>query len=543
MNKIYANLILQAFPRLFSLIDQEETSFSYGSFDRNFWHYKFITDYPCARYQEACLFLALIYKYNFKGNIYYKSKKILSLLEGALLFWCKIQNKDGSFNEAYPEEHSFVATSFTLYAVSEVYLELKEEISSLVKDKLMKAFKSTGEWISKTEDLLVANHTAGAVTALYNLYLITENNFFKTTCLNHLKILISMQDKEGWFLEYKGADPGYLSLTISYLAKYYKKSKDKEVLAVLERSINFLSYFFHPDGSFGGDYGSRNTRFFYPLGLEILKDEIPKARDILSFFYLSLKERKFLNPINLDDRYFCFDMVNYLESALESKEELIGKFEILEDYKNFENAGILIINNHNYYAVLNYKKGGVLKIFSKEGELIFSESGYLGKYKNISFSSQFPLANYEINLTEMKINIKTSMFKLKRIYPLVKFLIPFRLFNYTLGKFKVNFFNKILKEKLFLKFNLLPITLKREFVFKAEELIIKDEISTKCKLKFLKKVKNLTLQHTSSANYFLNLEEDDFENLAPKINLKSKIEIKERLFKINQIWEKEREII
>ncbi|MBI2251254.1 MAG: hypothetical protein HYU63_00560, partial [Armatimonadetes bacterium] len=207
MNKIYADLILEALPRLFSLIDREETSFTYGSFDRNFWHYKFITDYPCARYQEACLFLALIYKYNFKENIYYKSKKILSLLEGALLFWCKIQNKDGSFNEAYPEEHSFVATAFTLYAVSETYLELKEEISSLVKDKLMKAFKASGEWLSKTEDLLTANHSAGAVAAFYNLYLITENTFFKTACLNHLRILMLMQDKEGWFLEYKGADP------------------------------------------------------------------------------------------------------------------------------------------------------------------------------------------------------------------------------------------------------------------------------------------------------------------------------------------------
>ncbi|MBI2251255.1 MAG: hypothetical protein HYU63_00565 [Armatimonadetes bacterium] len=236
-------------------------------------------------------------------------------------------------------------------------------------------------------------------------------------------------------------------------------------------------------------------------------------------------------------------MVNYLESALESGEEIKGKLEIIEPYKNFENAGILIINNHNYYALLNYKKGGVLKIFSKEGELIFSDSGYLGKYKNISFSSQFPLSNYEINLTEMKIKIKTSMFKLKRIYPLVKFLIPFRLFNYTLGKFNVNFFNKILKEKLFLKFSPAPIALKREFIFKTKEVNIKDKIYTKRKLKFLKKVKNLTLWHTSSANYFLNLEEDDFENLAPKINLKNKIEIKERLFKTSQIWEKEREII
>ena len=61
----------------------------------------------------------------------------------------KIQNKDGSFNEWYPYENSFVASAFSSYAVSETLLILPE----LKSEKLTKALEKSAAWISKkTED-------------------------------------------------------------------------------------------------------------------------------------------------------------------------------------------------------------------------------------------------------------------------------------------------------------------------------------------------------------------------------------------------------
>ena len=63
-----------------------------------------------------------------EDNPYYNNNQILEWINIALDFTKKLQNKDGSFNEMYPYEHSFVATAFVCYAVSETLLLLKNKI-------------------------------------------------------------------------------------------------------------------------------------------------------------------------------------------------------------------------------------------------------------------------------------------------------------------------------------------------------------------------------------------------------------------------------
>jgi len=53
--------VLKQVPRLLSLLDRNRFSKTYGSFDRQFWHYKTV-DFSGGRYQEAALTLALLYK-------------------------------------------------------------------------------------------------------------------------------------------------------------------------------------------------------------------------------------------------------------------------------------------------------------------------------------------------------------------------------------------------------------------------------------------------------------------------------------------------
>lgn len=536
IRKNYHNLVLKMIPRLFTLLDREEFSSTYGCFDRSFWHYKFITDYPCARYQEAVLTLALLYNNQFPGNIYFRNDKILNWAKAALLYWAKIQNKDGSFNEAYPNEHSFVTTAFTLYGASESFLILSDYLEEEEKRRLLKTIIKSANWLLVNEDPWVANHTAGAVAALYNAYLITNEAKYKKGAAKKLSYLLDMQNEEGWFYEYGGADLGYLNLTVDFLAKYYKKSKDEKVLGSLVKACDFLGYFMHTDGSFGGDYGSRNTEFFCPHGFEILKREFPQANRILYKFYPSLEVERITNPNYMDDRYFAFEASNFLQSALEYEAcpQVLDEGKNLDrDYfEHFTSAGLIVVQNENYYAILNYKKGGVLRVFSREdnhklGELVFSDAGFLAELdegRQRKAISQFYMEGVSLKIEDKKLSFNSSMINWRDTRPLKNLIIPFRLFNYIFGpSFAVmKHFNNFLKTIMFKSKKYLPVAISKEVEFKDDEVVIKDRITTNLKFIKFKKVDHIVPYHTSASKYFLNTSLSSvnyrFNNIASQLN-------------------------
>ena len=99
-NNIYIDLLLAEVPRILGQIDKNPLSSTYGCFDRNYWKYM-VRDYANARFQEASYTLALLYSYKSKNNIYYNDSKIYDLAVAGILYWIKLQNRNGSFNEYY----------------------------------------------------------------------------------------------------------------------------------------------------------------------------------------------------------------------------------------------------------------------------------------------------------------------------------------------------------------------------------------------------------------------------------------------------------
>ena len=57
----------------------------------------------------------------------------------------------------------------------------------------------------------------------------------------------------------------------------------------------FTSYFVHPDGSFGGEYGSRNTYSFFPHGFELIAKWFPQTTNVNDCFILGLKNKLHAN--------------------------------------------------------------------------------------------------------------------------------------------------------------------------------------------------------------------------------------------------------
>lgn len=482
--EVYSVVIIKQIPRLLGLIDRNPYSPTYGCCDRNFWHYNII-DFPCARMQELCLTLALIYKGEYPNNRYYKKDRIKDLSVAAMEFWTKIQNKDGSFDEWYPNEHSFVTTAFSSYAVSEAYMLMKDFIMQGEKYEIEQALKKAGNWLIK-HDEEVSNQQAGALSALYNIYLITKNERYLENAKEKLNTLLQSQSKEGWFPEYGGADIGYLSVLIDYLGKYYQKSKNEEILTNLNSAIDFLTYFSHPDLGFGGEYGSRNTEFILPHGLEIVGNQKPNAREITSAVRRSLKKY----GITFDDRYLCYFGYCFLQawddsSLIEGNMDLPYKTEFI---KYFPLAQIYIHSSPLFYSIVGLRKGGVIKVFNKEQEkLVYDDCGMIGELSNGKHvSTQWLDRDYKIKVNDKDVRVSGEfhLINYHRLSTLI--LMLFRLIQSFGGRYYKfsEFVKENLRKKIITRSKTVPIKFHRRISFDGEKIRIEDRIDIKNNLSF-----------------------------------------------------------
>ena len=304
--RIYKDIAVGEVPRIFSLCDRDPNSDTRGCVDRNYWHYKQI-DFPNARLQEAMLLFAILYTENFDGNIYYGKEKVREWACSALDYWTNIQNQDGSFSEIYPNERSFCCTSFSTYSASESMLLLDDRMG-------IDALIRSGKWLESHTNPDVSNQVAGSVIALYNVYLLTDDEFFKRAAEEKALFLIKLQDSSGFFPEYGGFDIGYQSITLSMLAKYFKKSNADYLPDVLQKGTEFLKKEINEIGDFDISNTSRKTQFFYPHSLAILKEV-----DLMEANLTGVEKGVVVNPAWMDDRYCSAYAIDYLQTYLETK--------------------------------------------------------------------------------------------------------------------------------------------------------------------------------------------------------------------------------
>ncbi|RJQ32460.1 hypothetical protein C4572_00975 [Candidatus Parcubacteria bacterium] len=521
------NILINSVKKTLSCLDTNTYSETFGCFDRDFWHYKTLRDFPSATYQQSVLTLALVFKNDFPGNIFFKNQRCLEFITAGIKYWSRIQNKDGSFNEWFPNEHSHVATAFTTYAVTETLLLLKEDLE--ISKGVLESIKKAADWLSNNSDFLVTNHAAGAAVALYNSFLITQEKKYLDSSRKEIEIVLGNQDKEGWYLEYDGCDPGYLSVTVDFLARYYHKSGDQHVFDSLASAIKFMKYFLHPDGSYGGEYGSRNTKYMFTGGLTFLFEKLPEAKKIFNEYW---EKRCFDVGFSSDDRYlFFFFLPNYLETFLfvekNSKNKPEEKKENQEFFeKNFQSAGIYAKKTEKFHIVINYNKGGIIKIFSNaNGEMIYSDTGYLIKTNKGIYHSQGSRKSnntFQKNVATKKFSIQNNFVLLKNKHPLKKSLIFFRLFNYTFGKNNkiMSAFNKALKKRMILREKTAKIKLIRKIEIQAKSVKIEDEIINNSNLIIIEKKRTsvFSSRHVPSSRIFRS---NDF--FSPEISGAEKI--------------------
>lgn len=437
LKSVFLEAVLPHIPRILSQLCVQPSMKTYGCFDREYWNYS-STDVACARKQEAVLTLALLYANQTPGNILYQNPEGLNYIDAALSFWAEVQLPDGSFNDLYPHEHSFVATAFSSYAASETLLLLPDAIQG--REAVLRALRHAGDWVLRKRQKPVCNQVCGAIAFLYNMHRLTGDGRYLSDIQRKVAELAALQSEEGWLPEYGGFDVGYSSVAVDYLGKYFARSGDRAALAIARKLCDLLAQFVHPDFSFGGEYGSRSTQYMLPHGFVVFGNEIESAAFLAHAVAQSLLHSRNVVPCSVDDKYLLFNGYTFLQAHLASDampSSPPARSPIRTRY--FEQSKIYVRETEDFALIVNGEKGGVVYLFDKHekktnwdcGVLLLTDSGK--RYTTIGLNPDNRVT-VEQQGAETKISVTGSLRKSfdNRLTPSRNLL--FRGFQITFGR-------------------------------------------------------------------------------------------------------------
>ncbi len=471
---LLAQVAIAEIPKILTLMDRNPHSSTYGCCDRNFWQYKII-DFPSGMAQEFALPLSLVYSLNLPNNPFYQQPDLRAWVKASLTFAAQNSHPDGSCDDYFPFERASGAAAFSLFACIESYRLLK-----LNDDGILEFFEKRADWLAKhRESGRLANHEALIVLCLQLLRDLLKTSKWDRVRARRLERLLSWQSSEGWFQEYGGFDPGYHTLTISCLALLQDLQPNDTLKKVLLKAVQLASEFIHPDGSYGGEYGSRNTYNFFPHGFELVGRWYPDALSINDTFLKGVAMGKL--PCYADDHIVGHHVWNYLLAWKDfvphrppNKPRPTGRIWL-------QQAGILIDRRQDVELYLALNKGGVFKLF-RHSQILASDtqiSVQVKQGKRLQNAVGHLIGNYDISLTENTIYIRGNLGWSKQTQMTPLKLITLRIVTLSIGRFFPNLIRSILQKILITGNQKAPFEFARQMDWQNGQWQITDQLKAK----------------------------------------------------------------
>ncbi len=441
LKEIRANL-----PRLLSLFDSDPTSASYGMGDRYYWAWGLI-DFGNATFQGAAhgfarLWAAGLWPYETSKSIFLA--RIDALVKGAN----RLTRRDGSLEEAFPHEGSYCVTALVAFDLLCTLDLLDAEISPLHRAKWQEAISPMISYLVKADEThaLISNHLATAAAALARWHRLTGQLNAASKAHQLIDRILDQQSSEGWFREYQGADPGYQSLCTYYLADLHLTRPDFGLLEPLRQSIRFLHYFAHPDGSFGGLYGSRCTRFYYPAGVLALGEAIPEAQALASFMETSIAQQRTVTLSAMDEPNLIPMFNAYAWAATQCNQEgqlksqpspeRIPATSKVSIRRWLPEAGLLIDRGPRHYTLISTHKGGVVYHFVDQQQALIDAGLVMRDPRGRLGTTQGSNLDNRVIRTEAALQITSSFTAMTRQLPGPTEFLIIRLLSLTVFQFR-----------------------------------------------------------------------------------------------------------
>ncbi len=398
-NSVYLASLHRALPRLLSSFNFDPTSKLHGVGDRFHWGWKLI-DFPNGTFQGAAHGLALLIDMDALPDTL-TEKGLLTHINRMIRGLELITAANGSLDEALPNEASFCVTALVAADILAALDILETRLPPDERQLWLRAVNPLVDFLLSQDEHhgMISNHLASAALAVYRWHAVTGDERMAARGSMWVDRILRSQSTEGWFSEYGGADPGYQSWCTTQLAQLHLLRPDLELGEPLSRSLAFLALAAHPDGSFGGSYGWRNTRFLLPGGVTLLADMDANAAALSAFAVDSISRSA---CVTLD----CMDAGNLVpffnDYALAAwgitKIAPTGTtrslpYQSVRGRTCYPEAGWLIDSGHSHYSIINMKRGGAsaafhhgARIADDPGVVVKDEDGHL-------YSSQLSAAD------------------------------------------------------------------------------------------------------------------------------------------------------
>jgi hypothetical protein len=486
---------------------------TYGCMDRRYWGWKLV-DYAESTFQRNVYPFAWWLAH---GNHNPEMTYVLGeAVQAGIAYAIRVQHKDGSFDQAFPHEHSFGATAFLLHPLLETYRIVHDLRTANIQIGVESSLRRASDFLCQHDEAhgMISNHLAGAALSL----LASANYFheprYEQRADDLLDRVLKHQSPEGWFIEYEGADPGYQSLCLYYLAQVYRLRPTPALREALAKSVDFLAWFIHPDGTFSGEYGSRRTAIYYPGGLALLASDFPLAGSMTRFMLRSIALRHTITAADVDMGNLAPLLSNYmiaLEAGEISEKSLPPlPFEQEDVSHDFPQAGLFIRGNKKYYAVVGASNGGVLKVYDREKRIIkWNDSGYAGQtHRGRWVTTQMTDLTRPVAANESEICVEAPFYTMLHAVPTPFQFIILRLLNLTIMRslWLGNQIKQLLVKMLIRDKKNIPLHLTRVIRFNAESVTVADQLRGRVKIEWLAYGRPFVSIHMASANYFENPE-------------------------------------
>ncbi len=511
--EVYAEALLAQAPRLLGAMDREAPSPTAGCCDRRFWAWKFV-DFPAPRFQESVCALAYLHATPLPGSPYHGNPRLLEWIAMALRYWAGLQHADGSFDEAYPFERSLAATAFTAFYVAEALEWAGEQLPPEVVAPTRAAVLRAAGWLVRHDEThgVLSNHLAAAAAALHHAWRISGDAALESRCRFFLDRILDHQSGEGWYEEYGGADPGYQSHGSFYLARYLELSGDERVAESLLGSVRFLAHFAHPDGSFGGEYGSRNTQTYYPAAFEMLASRSGEAAWLADAMRPSVASGAAVGAAAIDAHNLC-PLVNNLVFAHRARcDPNASRRQPVEPSPGpgrvvFPEAGIVRVRRRAYDAYVATTKGGVVQVFDRlRGRLVYSDCGYVGRSRRGALvATQYADPHRRVSVGEDRIEVEGGLVAVSRPTLSPWTLVGFRLFTLSIGRLApvARWLKDRLVYVLIRRRRPLDLRFERSIEFAEDEVVVRDRLRGGEPLARLGWAVRFATIHMGSSRYFV----------------------------------------
>jgi hypothetical protein len=496
--------------RVLSSQDRDPSSPTYGCFDRRYWAWKLV-DFPEATFQRHVYPLAMLVQD--PASRLHNRADVMDAIQSGLQFAVSIQHPNGSFDQAFPYEQSWGATAFLLQPMIAAF-ELVRPCLGGDADRIAGRLARSANFLRREREAhgQITNHLAGGAYSLYIAGQALQNREATEAADVLVARILASQSSEGWFPEYGGADPGYQTLCLYYLAEISKLRPSAALTRSLDRALGFLQWFVHPDGTLGGAYGSRRTRIAYLGGFALLGAEFPLAGSIGAALCAAQADEVAVTVETVDDGNLAPLLTNVVRAlSMPSVWTESVKDASLPRHRqaarvDFAEAGLHVRATPAYYAIAGSRNGGTLTVFDRStNACVCDDGGYVGQLSDGRLVTSQVMGDHVVKAEAGSVTVEAGFRIMSRSVPTPGLFLLLRLLNLTVMRSITigNAIKRALVARLVAPQGRVDMTVARRFIF-GERVEIHDRFSNtgNLSIRWLRGRVLFQSVHMASAGYY-----------------------------------------